>query len=312
MAETRNDNFRLAKKTPILRVGTRSSRLALAQVEIVRQRLASIGIAIDVVELETLGDRDQRTPISGFATASPFTDDIEVALLRGNIDIAVHSLKDMPLVPTTGLGVAAILERGDARESLVTANGLRFTDLPAGAVIGTSCARRSAQIRHLRRDLRTASIRGPVDDRIRQVREGRFDAALLAIAGLQRSGLADAASEVFPISTFVPAPAQAALAIQVRVDDVRTCELTSKLDHAPTRDAVATELRVLAAFDERKDITVAAYAQLRSNLQLRVRVMRVDGRPLLETVISGRDCNRVADTAIRRINDVVQIRKVAG
>ncbi|MCB9858314.1 MAG: hydroxymethylbilane synthase [Phycisphaerales bacterium] len=298
-------------KAGTLRLGTRSSRLALAQAEIVRQKLRPFGVECRIVELDTLGDRELNKPISEFDSAAPFVDDVESALLRNEIDIAVHSLKDMPLAPTPGLTVAAVLERGDPRESIVSKNGERFDELPAGAIIGTSCSRRSAQIQYLRPDLQTASIRGPVDDRIRQVREGKFDAAILAIAGLYRSGLAGEAAEVFALSRFLPAPAQAALAIQVRGDDTETRDLTKQVDHAATRDAVSAELTVLTHFESRKDITIAAVAREAVGLQLRVRVLQIEGRPVLESVIAGRCAESVAQHAIHRIEEAISQRKAA-
>lgn len=294
-----------------IRLGTRSSRLALAQAEIVRQRLVPFGVTCEIVKLGTIGDVDQSRPISEFTTSGPFTDDIEAALLQNDIDIAVHSLKDLPLTSTPGLEIAAILERGDPRESLVSGNGEQFDDLPSGAVIGTSCARRAAQIRYLRHDLRTMSIRGPVDDRIRQVREGTFDAAILAIAGLYRSGLAGEAAEVFALSRFVPAPAQAALAIQVRHDDRRTRDVVMRLDHAATREAVIAELGVLRHFEDREDIAIAAFARHVGDVQMRVRVLQIDGQPLLESILVGRDGTTVAKHAIHRIEETIIKRKAA-
>lgn len=294
-----------------LRLGTRSSRLALAQAEIVRHHLAGLGVACEVVELSTLGDKDPSTPISQLPSAAAFVDDIESALLNNDIDIAVHSLKDMPLLPTQGLHIAAILERGDPRESLVSAHGETFDELPHGAVIGTSCARRAAQIRYLRSDLRAASIRGPVDDRIRQVREGRFDAAILAIAGLDRAHLVDEASEVFALGRFVPAPAQAALAIQTRANDIETRACVARLDHSATRDCVTAELAILAHFGDRTDITIAAVAESTMPMRLRVRVLSVDGRPLYESIFAGVDAAGIARHAIHRIGDVIQTRKAA-
>lgn len=295
-----------------LRLGTRSSLLALAQADIVASALASFDVVCEIVELDTIGDRHPTLSMNQFESNSPFTDDVEAALLRNEIDIAVHSLKDMPLALTPGLAVAAILERGDPRESIVTTNGERLDELPTGAVVGTSCARRAAQILSLRRDLRTASIRGPVDDRIRQVREGAFDAAVLAIVGLRRSGLSEAASEVFSLSRFVSAPAQAALAVQVREHDAEVRQLVAQLDHGPTREAVETELAVLAHFDDRDDMTIAAVARHMPELHLRVRVLHVEGRPLYEGIFAGRCGHSVAVHAIRRVEGAIRFQRVAG
>ncbi|HPF40994.1 MAG TPA: hydroxymethylbilane synthase [Phycisphaerae bacterium] len=306
-----NGGFRRSLSTT-LRLGTRSSRLALAQAEIVRKRLAIVGVDCRIIEISTIGDQDQTRAISEFATSSPFTDDIEAALRRGAIDIAVHSLKDMSLTPPVDLNVAAILERADPRESLVSQGDVSFDALPRGAVVGTSCARRAAQIRYLRPDLKTANIRGAVDDRIRQVRVGGFDAAILAIAGLDRSDLSKNAAEIFTLDRFVPAPAQAALAIQIRADDDATRRRIEPLDHGPTRDAVSAELALLAHFERRDDITIAAVAETADGVRMRVRVLRIEGRPLLEAVFAGSNGASVARRAIERVEETLIERKAAG
>ncbi len=293
-----------------IRLGTRSSRLALAQANLVRSLLWPQGVACEIVEISTPGDKDLTRSVADFDTAGPFTDDIETALLRGEIDIAVHSLKDLQLTHMPGLCIAAILARGDPRESLVSVENARLDDLPSGAIVGTSCDRRAAQIRYLRNDLRVRSIRGPVDERIRQVREGGFDAVILAIAGLQRSGLGAEAAEIFALSRFVPAPAQAALAIQTRDEDVETNRLVATLDHAITREAVNAELSVLARFDGRDDITIAAIAARSPDLQIRVRVLRTDGHPLFESILAGCDGAALACHAIHRIEEVLQQWKI--
>ncbi|MCA9254163.1 MAG: hydroxymethylbilane synthase [Phycisphaerales bacterium] len=311
MARTNGNDTGRRTSSTTLRLGTRSSRLALAQAEIVRRQLAAAGVTCRIIEISTIGDQDQTRAISEFATSSPFTDDIELALRRGDIDIAVHSLKDMSLTPTGDLHVAAILERADPRESLVSHGDVSFDALPRGAVIGTSCARRAAQIRYLRPDLKTANIRGAVDDRIRQVRAGRFDAAILAIAGLDRSGLSSDAAEIFSLDRFVPAPAQAALAIQIRANDDATRRLIEPLDHGPTRKTVSAELALLAHFEHRDDITIAAVADTTDGVRMRVRVLRTDGRPVLESVFAGNNGASVTQRAIERIEETLIQRKAA-
>jgi len=170
-----------------------------------------------------------------------FVAELEHALLTGDIDIAVHSLKDMPSNATDGLAVAAVTQREDVRDVLVSRGGLTLADLPDGAVVGTGSPRRAAQLLAARPDLRIADIRGNVDTRIRKVEDGRYDAAVLAAAGLARLGWLDRASEVLPTEVMLPAVGQGALALQVRADDTEATELVSAADHPASHRATAAE-----------------------------------------------------------------------
>ncbi len=242
------------------RLGTRGSPLAMWQARHVAGRLARVGLDVEIARISTVGDRDRRRAICDLPSRAPFSDEIEQAVLRGQIDLAVHSLKDLPLAPTPGLSLVAILRRGDVREVLVSHRTVRLADLSAGAVVGTSSPRRAAQICHSRPDLETAPIRGPVDDRVKQIRAGRFDAAILAAAGLQRLGLGDEISEVLSLDAFLPAPGQAALAVQVRDDDPLAEVIRAALDDEPTRRATEAELMFSRAVGDRDDWAVAAHA----------------------------------------------------
>jgi hydroxymethylbilane synthase len=242
-------------------VGTRGSRLALAQTALVADALRRSGrtISIDVKEIVTQGDRDAK-PMSEIGGQGVFTKAIEDALLRGDIDVAVHSMKDLPPKLTAGLAIAAIPQRGDPRDALVTRDGRKLAELPAGARIGTGSARRAVQLRALRPDVEPVDIRGNVDTRIRKVDGGEYDAAVLAMAGFERLGLAARVSQVFSINEMVPSPGQGALAVQVRVGDDVAWDAVEALDHRQTRIAVAYERAFLAQLGEGCSLPVGAHA----------------------------------------------------
>ncbi len=284
-----------------LRLGTRGSPLARWQAEHVAERLRCAGIAVRLVELSTVGDRVLDRAIHQLPTAGPFSDDIERLLLKGVIDLAVHSLKDLPLHPTPGLRIVAVLPRGDAGEALVSRSGLTLAELPSGAVVGTSSPRRAAQLRALRPNLRTAIVRGPVDARIRQVHAGRFDAVLLARAGLERLGLSGEISEDLSLEAMLPAPGQAALAIQVRSTDVDTKSICRFLDDAATRRATAAELAFARAYEGRRNAAVAAFATAAERITLHARVMSLDGTRRRDARVVGDDPMETAGEALRRL-----------
>jgi len=284
----------------VLRLGTRGSRLALWQAEHVAARLRAQGAQVEIVEITTAGDRDQASAIAELPVAA-FADDIEAALAAGAIDLAVHSLKDMALDAPAELVVAAILPRGDVSESLVSHNDVCLSDLPAGARVGTSSWRRAAQLLAVRGDLCVETIRGAVDGRVQQVRDGAFDAAIMATAGLERLGLLDAACERLPIETFLPAPGQAALAVQVRADDEAVRALCDTLNDAATRRATQAELAFLRAFDRCDDLAAAAYATGEDELTLRARLLSRDGRRQADVTVTARDPQSAATEAIERV-----------
>lgn len=283
-----------------LRVGARGSRLSIWQVHHAIDMLHRRGVPVDLVVLSSSGDRDRRAAIEDLPSAAPFADDLEDALKAGTIDVAVHSLKDLALVPPAGLVVSAQLPRGAVTESLVSRNHIRFDELPPGAVIGTCSSRRQAQV-HLRRpDLVCRPIRGPVDDRVDQVRAGEFDAAILATAGLERLGLSDAITETFSAIDFVPAAGQGALALQVREADADAGAVTASLDHFATRLATTAELaaeRHLAAAGQ----LAAAFAFVQhAFITLHVRLLSRDGSGAVDVLASGTDPDRVALDAAER------------
>jgi hydroxymethylbilane synthase len=281
------------------RLGTRSSAMALWQARHVSRRLSALGAPVEIVLFETSGDRDLEAPIADLPSDSPFTDDIDLALLDGRIELAVHSLKDLPVRLPEGLEVAAVLPRSDARECLVSFDRRPLSAMAAGGRIGTSSPRRKAQLLALRPDLHPVPIRGAVDKRIEQVLDGRFDAAVLAAAGLERLEKLDFASEYFALEEFVPAPGQGALAVVVRTDDRRMREIVARLDHTPTRRAVRAELEVLRPYERATDWIVAAYARVeKGDVVLHARFLSPDGRIVFDAFETHREPDPAAAAAL--------------
>ena len=228
-----------------IRIGTRGSALALAQAQIAAQRL---GASAELVVIRTSGDATDR-PITELGDGV-FVTAIEDALRRGEIDVAVHSLKDLPTGERPGLVIAAILEREDPRDVLITRSRGGLSTLPPNALVGTSSPRRDAFLRVLRPDVTLRPIRGNVDTRLRKVRDGEYDGTVLALAGLRRLRFDVADAEILGALDCPPAPGQGALAIQCRADDPETIAAVARLDHRPTRLAVEAEretLRLLGA-----------------------------------------------------------------
>ncbi len=226
----------------IFHLGTRGSRLALRQTEIVLDALRAkhSQTHFQVRTIRTAGDKS-RASLSEIGGRGVFVIELERALIAGEIDIAVHSLKDLPANETSGLTIAATYEREDARDVLISREGLTLDRLPAGATIGTGSPRRAAQVIAARPDLRIADIRGNVDTRLRKVEHGEYDATVLAAAGLSRLGWLDRATQVFETEQMLPAVGQGALAVQTRADDTSAIAAVSALDHAATRAAVTAE-----------------------------------------------------------------------
>jgi hydroxymethylbilane synthase len=233
----------------VLRIGTRSSRLALAQAELAATALAALPGAppVTFVQIRTKGDAlSARRPTGTWASGDgQFTTELERALLAGEIDVAVHSLKDLPTAPRRGLVLAAILERGDPRDCLATSRPGGLRSLPFGARVATSSVRRAAQLAAVRSDIVAVPIRGNVDTRLRRLDEGAFDGLLVAAAAIDRLGLRVPHLQRLPLSVMLPAPGQAAIALQVRADADEVRALVSRVDHPTTRLAVVAERALL-------------------------------------------------------------------
>lgn len=244
-----------------LRIGTRGSRLALVQSEMVARLLVERhpGLEVELVEIVTAGDRDRSTPLS--EGQGWFTSAIQEALQRGEVDLAVHSYKDLPTARPEGLLIAAVPVRADPRDALVSQGGLRLRELPAGAIVGTSSPRREAQLRAMRPDLEFRPIRGNVETRLAKVRSGEFDATVLALAGLERLGRADEATERFGIEEMLPAPAQGVLAVECRESDAVAREIAESVDDPNLRALVSAERSFLATLGAGCTFPAAAYAE---------------------------------------------------
>jgi hydroxymethylbilane synthase len=249
-----------------LRIGTRGSPLALAQTAAVCQALSRArgltGAAVEVKVIKTTGDQIQDRLLADVGGKGLFTKEIEAALASGEIDIAVHSAKDMPTMLPDGLVISAYLEREDVRDALVSRNGQSFADLPRGAGLGTGSIRREAQAMRLRPDIEIRPLRGNVHTRLRKVEDGEFDATILGMAGLNRLGLAAAITQILPVADFLPAVGQGAVAIETREDDSETRELLAAINHAPTGIAVTMERAFLAVLDGSCRTPIAGYAVL--------------------------------------------------
>ncbi|MBF6601253.1 MAG: hydroxymethylbilane synthase [Dehalococcoidia bacterium] len=262
-------------------IGARGSRLALRQVELVQAALRRLAPDVDIVvrEIRTEGDRSS-APLSAIGGLGVFTKAIEDALLAGEIDIAVHSLKDLPTELAPGLAIAAVPPREDVRDALVSRGDATLAELRAGARIGTGAGRRAVQLRRLRPEVEPAEVRGNVDTRIRKVDEGAYDGVLLAMAGLARLSLTARASEIFPVEAILPAVGQGALGVEVRADDAGARALVGGIDDARTRAAVEAERAFLRRLGGGCRLPVAAHACIeRGELRLRGMIAAADDAP---------------------------------
>jgi len=268
-----------------LRIGSRGSRLALWQANWVRDRLAEAKTAAEIVIIKTAGDVEQERPLHTLEGKGFFTKEIEDALLDRRIDVAVHSLKDLPTALPPGLALAAVPRRADAAEALVAREqGIASVlELPKGARVGTSSLRRVAQVRHLRPDLEVLPLRGNVPTRVNKVTSGSGpDAALLALAGLSRLGIADGAAVRLDPFEVMPAPAQGALGLEIRADDSAARNALRPLEDGGSAAAVAAERALLAALGGGCQAPVAAYTETtveegREKTRLYGRVVSGDG-----------------------------------
>ena len=247
--------------TRSLRLGTRRSALALAQSGLVARALTeATGRPVELVEITTFGDVS-REALAQIGGTGVFVNALRDALLADRIDLAVHSLKDLPTADPEGLALAAVPEREDVRDVLVARDGSKFADLPPGARVGTGSPRRAAQLRLLRADLEIVPIRGNVDTRIGYVTSGSLDAVVLAYAGLSRLDRIGEATDFFDPTALLPAPGQGALAVECRASDLELTRLLgASLDHGPTRRAVAAERALLAALEAGCSAPVGGYA----------------------------------------------------
>jgi len=266
-----------------LRLGTRASALARWQADWVAARLAEQGVDVELVLITTQGDAEQHDPIGNLGSPGVFTKEIQRALLEDRVDLAVHSLKDLPTEPIEGLCLAAVPPRETTADVLISHDGRRFADLPTGATIGTGSLRRRAQLLHLRPDLVMAGIRGNVDTRLEKLARGDFDAIVLAEAGLKRLGLSSRITEILPGDKVLPAVGQGALGIETRADDDRTRAALAALNDPVTHAAVLAERTLLADLAGGCLAPIAAWARSldAQTLALDAAVLSQDGHQRL-------------------------------
>ena len=269
----------------MLVIGSRGSQLALWQARWVQARLGELGHESRIEIIRTTGDKITDVPLAKVGSKGLFTKEIEEAHLDGRVDLAVHSLKDLPTELPRGLTIAAVPEREDPRDALI---GKRLGELTAGQKVGTSSLRRAAQLQALRSDLVMESIRGNVDTRLRKLSEGQFDAIVLASAGLRRLGLADRIAESLPPEVMCPAVGQGALAIETRDDGGPAQSICAGLDHAPTRAAVEAERAVLASLGGGCQVPIGAHARVTAGeLDLTAIVAAPDGSQIIRRSAAG-------------------------
>ncbi|SEF09678.1 hydroxymethylbilane synthase [Jiangella alba] len=261
--------------TTPLRLGTRRSALAMAQARYVAGRLSALGHEVELVEITTKGDVSA-APLDRIGGTGVFVAALREALLDGRVDLAVHSLKDLPTAPADGLVLAAVPEREDPRDVLCARDGLKLSDLPVGARVGTGSPRREAQLRALGLGIEIVGLRGNVDTRLGKVTDGVLDAVVLARAGLSRLGRLDSVTEVLDPMQVLPAPGQGALGIECRTADTTLVEALGALDDSAARAAVTAERTLLAVLEAGCTAPVGAYAEAAegdSGLELYIRAV---------------------------------------
>ncbi|TAK70138.1 MAG: hydroxymethylbilane synthase [Actinomycetota bacterium] len=280
-----------------LRLGTRGSALALAQAQTVADEVRRFtGRPVDLVPIRTAGDT-QAEPLDVIGGTGVFTTAVREALTRGEVDLVVHSLKDLPTAPADGIALAAVPRREDPRDALCSKAGRRLAELPAGARVGTGSPRRAAQLRWRRPDLDVVGLRGNVDTRLRRLTaDGDLDAVVLARAGLVRLHRLDSVTESLDADTMLPAPGQGALAVECRADATSLRDLLAELDHPASRAAVLAERALLAALEAGCTAPVGALAELSADspaagpepvLHLSAAVVSIDGATAVRMSASG-------------------------
>ena len=271
-------------------IGTRGSQLALWQAEWVQRQLKQIAPDLSVVlkRIQTSGDKIQDVPLAKVGGKGLFVKEIEEALLRKDIDLAVHSMKDLPAVLPSGLHIICVPEREDPRDALLAGDKKKLDALPLGARVGTSSLRRQAQLLHVRPDLQIKMLRGNVDTRLRKLQENHFDAIVLAASGLKRLGWDEHIAECLPVDVSLPAIGQGALGVEGREDDGFVRNLVSRLEHQQTRVTVMAERALLKRLEGGCQVPIAGHAVLQGeSLTLDGLVISLDGKQYVRYSLSG-------------------------
>jgi hydroxymethylbilane synthase len=269
-------------------IGSRGSQLALWQANWVKDRLTAAGYDLEIKIIKTTGDKLANIPLTRSGTKGLFIKEIEEALAAEEVDLAVHSLKDLPTEQPEGLTVAAVPEREDARDVLISRDGRRFSELSPGARLGTSSLRRQSQLRRLRGDLEIVPMRGNLDTRLKKLERGDCEAVVLAAAGVHRLGLASRIIEYFDAKQLCSAVGQGALAIEIRSGDERMQKAVAPLDHAATHRAILCECAMLRHLGGGCQVPIAAHAAVESDqLRLLGVVASLDGSEIVRASASG-------------------------
>ena len=294
------------------RLGTRGSKLARVQADMVARALREKSVACEIVTVKTTGDRILDRPLADIGGKGLFTKELEEALLSGTIDLAVHSMKDVPTALPDGLTIAAILPREDPSDVFVATRARALSDLPAGARIGTSSVRRKAQVLRLRPDLDCVSLRGNVDTRLTKLESGEIDAILLAMAGLKRLGMAGRITAILDVEEWLPSLAQGAVGIEIRVDDARTALAVAALNDKAAAIELACERAFQGALDGSCRTPIAGLARLEGDrLSFRGEVIATDGSEFAATdfqIRLGADPERDAARAGREAGEALRPR----
>ena len=262
-----------------LRIGTRGSALALWQARSISEALRAVaGVQSEIVIVKTSGDKFQQSSFSEIGTKGVFIKELEDALLERRVDLAVHSMKDVPTEIPGGLTIAAICKRQDVRDALLSTSAASLAHLPAGARVGTSSLRRKSQLLYARSDLQILDLRGNVDTRIEKLKRGDYDAIVLAKAGLDRLGLSANITEVLSTDVCLPAAGQGAIGIEARAEDAESLEILSALNDGETRSGVEAERAVLAGLEGGCQVSIGVWGRVESGkLVLEVAVLSPDG-----------------------------------
>jgi hydroxymethylbilane synthase len=269
-------------------IGTRGSKLALWQANWVRDQLVAAGSKVEIRVIKTTGDRLANIPLTQSGTKGLFIKEIEEALAKGIVDLAVHSLKDLPTEQPPGLTVAAVPQREDARDVLVSREGAGLATLPAGSKVGTSSLRRQSQLRALRSDVEVVPVRGNLDTRLRKLDGAEYDALVVAAAGIHRLGFGQRVAEYFALETMCPAVGQGAIAIEVRSSDERTQRAVRPLDHRMTHQAIRAERAALRQLGGGCQVPIAIHGWCEDErLRLLGVVAAMDGSRIVRASDSG-------------------------
>ncbi|HWP98488.1 MAG TPA: hydroxymethylbilane synthase [Syntrophomonadaceae bacterium] len=290
-----------------LRLGTRGSSLALWQAETVAAELRQVipGLDIDIEIIKTQGDKILDVALSQIGDKGLFTKEIEKELLTGHIDLAVHSMKDLPVELESGLCIGAVLKREDPRDVLLSHQGYKLADLPERAVLGTSSLRRVAQLKAYRSDLQMVDLRGNVETRIKKMKDQNLDGIILAWAGVKRLGFEELVTDLLPESIVLPAVGQGAIAIEIRKDDQATAEQVALINHKPTFAEVEAERVFLQMLQGGCQVPIGSRAEVQGDrVQIRGLVCSLDGQRRLCRMVEGREAEAL-ELARKLANDLL-------